>query len=115
MSSRIATHHPNQKHGRRAAWRECTLFSEWKSGRELHGKSIRWLEQEEVALSLILLSKDNGSRAGVNSSSSTSSEPLGAKKNDQVLKEGYFNITSKSGVEFRIRTLQKNKRKHETL
>ncbi|KAK4436985.1 Zinc finger protein ZAT9 [Sesamum alatum] len=59
-------------------------------------------EQEEVALSLILLSKDKGSRAGVNSSSSTSSEPLGAKKTDQVLKEGYFNITSKSGVEFRF-------------
>ncbi|KAL0342522.1 UNVERIFIED_CONTAM: Zinc finger protein ZAT9 [Sesamum calycinum] len=44
-------------------------------------------EQEEVALSLILLSRDTGSRAGVNSvleSSSTSSEPLGDKKTKVV-------------------------------
>ncbi|KAL0318733.1 UNVERIFIED_CONTAM: hypothetical protein Sangu_2029500 [Sesamum angustifolium] len=60
--------------------------------------------------------RDTGSRAGVNSvleSSSTSSEPLGAKKTDKVVKqtelrtlrEGYINITSKSGVstdEFRF-------------
>ncbi|KAL0442155.1 UNVERIFIED_CONTAM: Zinc finger protein ZAT9 [Sesamum radiatum] len=72
-------------------------------------------EQEEVALSLILLSRDTGSRAGVNSvleSSSTSSEPLGDKKTKVVkqtelrtLREGYINITSKSGVstdEFRF-------------